>query len=860
MGRARVQRDVVVQQVCTLFTLGTIDGMTDGRLLERFTTFADESAEAAFSALVERHGPMVLRVCRSVLRDRHDAEDAFQATFLVMVRRARSLWVRDSLGPWLYQVAHRTATRARTVETQRRRRERKAAFGLVAEVEERPPDDLDEALHEEVARLPERYRAAVVLCLLEGLPHEQAARRLGWPVGTVQSRLARGRERLKRSLTRRGLAPSVAIAAASALPPKLAEATLQSALRYAATGSQAAAISSSILVLTEGVLRMMTLAKLKTGLLAFATVGCLGLATAVVPRSIGAHGEEPPHFQNPSAVREKAKPPEPEASVKGIPTPIDSTVLIRLEHEATVGYVRGTIIQSTPTEAIILTSSHAFPSDARRKEIESTSIKVTYRGRTRDLVGAGPSARLTATAYPLGQSDAELIDCDTARGVALVRIRPGEVLPVSPIVPPSWEPKSGTRMTTIWGDSGEFSGKFAECSVLGMTKGLQGNSIYEAIECDLAPIQGCSGVGLFTKGPDGKTNLLGGVCNFAEPGRKRGLYASPKMIYPILDKNGLSSLYQAETPNAKPSGEQAPLTAEEEPKPPAPDAPARVISYPTESTIQIQIEGEKTITASGTVISSTPKETIILTSARIFPPGAAKISVNFTAAIRMDISNWVSTIQTVGELIDSDLTRNVALVRIVPGRVLPASPIVPRNWKPKPGMNVATMRGFGGSVSGIFVQGPILGLVKGESDNAGYEAIECNLLPKQASVGSGLFTQEPLDNTYFLAGVCNFTDPQKNTGLYASPEMIYHILNKNGLSSLYQTEDPNLNSAPEPGFPLQRIGPNAGAPTSEQPSAQESAAPVSGSAGADRVRKVEQRVDAIDGKLDEIIRLLKKPH
>ena len=333
MERARVQRDAVVQQVRTLFALGTIDGMTDGRLLERFTASADESAEAAFAALVDRHGPMVLRVCRSVLRDQHDAEDAFQATFLVMVRRARSLWVRDSLGPWLYQVAHRTATRARTIETQRRRRERKAAVGLPTEIEDRPPDDLNEALHEEIARLPERYRAAVVVCLLEGLPNEQAARRLGWPVGTVQSRLARGRERLKRSLTRRGLAPSIAVAAATAVSPRLAEATVQSALQYAAPGSQAAAISSSILALTEGVLRMMTLAKLKTGLLAFALVGSLGLATVAVPRTIGAAGQEPskdpatpiavPNPAEPAAAKAKSKPlpTEPKAGDVSAPTP-----------------------------------------------------------------------------------------------------------------------------------------------------------------------------------------------------------------------------------------------------------------------------------------------------------------------------------------------------------------------------------------------------------------------------------------------------------------------------------------------------------------------------------------------------------
>ena len=111
----------------TLFRVGTIGGLTDGKLLEWYTSRGDEAAELAFAALVERHGPMVLRVCRAILRDEHEAHDAFQATFLVLVRRARSLWVRDSLGPWLHQVAYRVAHGARTAAARRRRHERKAA-------------------------------------------------------------------------------------------------------------------------------------------------------------------------------------------------------------------------------------------------------------------------------------------------------------------------------------------------------------------------------------------------------------------------------------------------------------------------------------------------------------------------------------------------------------------------------------------------------------------------------------------------------------------------------------------------------------------------------------------------------------
>ena len=194
---AKGNQGIALRHLDTLFRVGTVGGLTDAQLLERFTSRRDEAAELAFAALVERHGPMVLRVCRAVLRDAHEAQDAFQATFLVLVRRAGSLWVRDSLGPWLHQVAYRTASCARSAAARRRRHERRAAELTARPADDGDRDDLEGVIHEEVGRLPERYRAAVVLCLLEGLTPEQAARHLGCPVGTVHSRLARGREQLR---------------------------------------------------------------------------------------------------------------------------------------------------------------------------------------------------------------------------------------------------------------------------------------------------------------------------------------------------------------------------------------------------------------------------------------------------------------------------------------------------------------------------------------------------------------------------------------------------------------------------------------------------------------------------------------
>ncbi len=189
---AQSKNRAVVRQLRTLYSVGAVRELTDGQLLERFATEPGEVAELAFAVLVERHGPMVLRVCRAVLPDEHDRQDAFQATFVVLVRKARGLWVRDSLGPWLHQVAHRTACHAQRAALRRRQHEQNAAR-LRPERREDVCDDLERLLHDEINRLPERFRAPLVLCDLEGRTHEQAARHLGWPVGTVKSRQARAR-------------------------------------------------------------------------------------------------------------------------------------------------------------------------------------------------------------------------------------------------------------------------------------------------------------------------------------------------------------------------------------------------------------------------------------------------------------------------------------------------------------------------------------------------------------------------------------------------------------------------------------------------------------------------------------------
>jgi RNA polymerase sigma factor (sigma-70 family) len=280
------RHEFLARQMRVLFSMGVARNLTDAELLEQFARGGGEAAECAFAQLVERHGPMVLRVCRQVLRDGHAAEDAFQAAFLVLARRGSSLHAAKSLAPWLQQVAWRTASRLRGKAARRRMHEERAAAAVAQAAAGVVWDDLGPAVHEEICRLPARYRVPIVLCYLEGLTALQVAQQLGWPPGTVRSRLARGRERLRARLTRRGLAPSAAVLVAAlaadsawaAVPAQLADRTTRGAILVAAGRVAAGAIPASILSLTEGVLETMFMSKLKL----MTTVLAVGLATTAL--------------------------------------------------------------------------------------------------------------------------------------------------------------------------------------------------------------------------------------------------------------------------------------------------------------------------------------------------------------------------------------------------------------------------------------------------------------------------------------------------------------------------------------------------------------------------------------------------
>jgi RNA polymerase sigma factor (sigma-70 family) len=240
------------QGVQTLFQLGSLGSWTDGQLMTRFV--ADrEGSEAAFRMLLARHGPMVLGVCRRILDDPHAAEDAFQATFLVLVRKARMLRDQDRLTSWLYGVALRTARKARATESRRRLVEGRAVQETPrSEGRDSRQAELRAVIDEEIHRLPEHYRLPLVLCHLEGLQHEEVAERLGCPVGTVESRLFRARQRLRAGLVRRGLAPAFIGVLGALRPPNasasltpLIEATVRAALLPA--GKASGGMGSSVL-------------------------------------------------------------------------------------------------------------------------------------------------------------------------------------------------------------------------------------------------------------------------------------------------------------------------------------------------------------------------------------------------------------------------------------------------------------------------------------------------------------------------------------------------------------------------------------------------------------------------------------
>jgi RNA polymerase sigma factor (sigma-70 family) len=256
------------------------DALGDAALLERFVRGRDE---AAFEVLVWRYGPMVLGVCRRLLRHTQDAEDAFQATFLTLARKAAAVSRGEVLGGWLYRVAYRVALRARSRTVRRARHEQSGVEAVAREAPAATPwEDVRPVLDEEVSRLPARYRAPFILCYLEGKTHQAAAAALGCPPGTVASRLAWARRRLRDRLSRRGVDLSCVVLAAQgpSTSAALVDSTVRAALHFSAGNPAATASAGPAVTLAEGVLRAMFLTRLQG-------IGVLVLALCLVGAGIG---------------------------------------------------------------------------------------------------------------------------------------------------------------------------------------------------------------------------------------------------------------------------------------------------------------------------------------------------------------------------------------------------------------------------------------------------------------------------------------------------------------------------------------------------------------------------------------------
>jgi RNA polymerase sigma factor (sigma-70 family) len=336
----RGQLDLLIQRMRRAVGHPT-DGATDASLLERFVAGRDE---AAFELLLWRHGPMVLSVCRRMLRCDHDAEDAFQAAFLLLARKAGAIRRREAVAAWLYQTAYRIALRAR--ETARKR-----PVAVPLRAEPVGPDSETEAiwrelrpvLDEEVGRLPEKYRLPIILCYLQGRSYAEASQELKCPRGTVAIRLQRARELLRGRLTRRGLALTAATTAvlaaertvSAALPGTLVHTTLKAALLFAAGKTVAGAVSSQALTWTQGVLRTMFLSKIKILAAVVLLMGATGTGAGLL---MSLKAEAPPTKTEPppAADRDKGEKPPAETPNDNEERPVKATADVSGEREGRI--------------------------------------------------------------------------------------------------------------------------------------------------------------------------------------------------------------------------------------------------------------------------------------------------------------------------------------------------------------------------------------------------------------------------------------------------------------------------------------------------------------------------------------------
>ncbi len=314
---------------------GALADADDGHLLEQFVAHQDE---AAFAALLRRHGPMVWGICQRLVAHQQDAEDCFQATFLVLCRKANSIGRSNLLANWLFGVARRAALNAQARRSRRARHET-----LYGELPDRPAaetllwDDVPSVLDDELARLPSRYRLPLLLCGLEGMTHAQASKSLGWPVGTVAGRLSRGRELLRTRLLRRGvMAPGAVLpvllipqAAPACVPPQLVAASVRSAMALFMAGQSAPVeISATVASLVRGVLQKMLLHRVLTrSILAMVAALALGGVAESWRISAESYAPEPAGMNHPSPAPSNVVPAGPRLPIVKLSADPDAVVL-----------------------------------------------------------------------------------------------------------------------------------------------------------------------------------------------------------------------------------------------------------------------------------------------------------------------------------------------------------------------------------------------------------------------------------------------------------------------------------------------------------------------------------------------------
>lgn len=433
-------------------------------------------------------------------------------------------------------------------------------------------------LDQELSLLPECQRVVLVLCDLEGLTYEQSAQVLGWPMGTVKSRLARGRDRLRSRLIRRGVAPSLAIvgklspldAGSAKVPSILLHSTVNAAMSAGLSRVTAIAVSPSVLKLMERAMMSILLTNAKLTLVAISIGFCLVATTACfvgpglraaaqetrdaknLPGGVGKPGTNfslksnpltpaiNPNSDLPATKSEPASQAdqsvqEPNLSYRPMPAPWETVVRIRVLAEGAVRFGSGTVIQSSPEESLILTCARTFQIEGKPAQ---PPAPFPWRIMVDLFDGKLHGERPAQVKFEV-TTGGEMVDFDVSKDVGLIRIRPGQSLPASRVVPKRWEPRSGMKVLTAGCSEGQDATFWNTIIINPNMRGLAGNKSYEATECKFAPRQGRTGGGLFTT--DG---YIAGVCNFAEPRGDAGLYAAPKSIYLLLDRNGLSSLYQ----------------------------------------------------------------------------------------------------------------------------------------------------------------------------------------------------------------------------------------------------------------------------------------------------------------------------